>query len=62
MQWDSMRYTVKSFSEQQRESTQQDGKEEEDGKHLCMTNVTRLLLAHFVVIFIVFWSFTKRSV
>ena len=29
-----MRYTVKSFSKQQRESTQQDGTEEEDGKTL----------------------------
>ena len=34
-------------------------------KRLCVTNVTGLLLACFVMIFTyinVFWSFTKRSV
>ena len=43
--------------------------EEEDGKSLavCVTNVTRLLLECFVVIFTnininVFWSLTKRFV
>ena len=57
-----MRYTVKSFSEQQRESTQQDDSKKRTAKHLCVTNVTRLLLAYFVMIVTVFWSFTKISV
>ena len=57
-----MRYTVKSFSEQQRESTQQDDRKKRTAKHLCVTNVTRLLLAYFVMIVTVFWSFTKISV
>ena len=57
-----MRYTVKSFSEQQRESTQQGDSKKRTAKHLCVTNVTRLLLAYFVMIVTVFWSFTKRSV
>ena len=47
------------------EFTQQDGKKKRTAKRLCVTNVTVLLLACFVVIFTyinVFWSFTKRSV
>ena len=47
------------------EFTQQDGKKKRTAKRLCVTNVTVLWLACFVVIFTyinVFWSFTKRSV
>ena len=47
------------------EFTQQDGRKKRTAERLCLTNVTRLLLACFVVIFAyinVFWSFTKRSV
>ena len=47
------------------EFTQQDGRKKRMAKRLCVTNVTGLLLACFVVIFTnidVFWSFTKKSV
>ena len=47
------------------EFTQQDGKKTRTAYPLCVTNVTRPLLACFVVNFTninVFWSFTKRSV
>ena len=40
-----------------------DGRKKRTAKRLCVTNVTGLLIACFVVIDInVFWSFTKRSV
>ena len=41
----------------------QDGREKRTAKRLCVTNVTGLLPACFVVIFTyinVFWSFTKK--
>ena len=41
----------------------QDGRKKRTAKRLCVTNVTGLLIACFVVIDInVFWSFTERSV